>query len=389
LKLLSWLRRVPLALIILVVGILGFLALLNLRPGPEPLPEPEPPKPVVKVERIELQTRALTVETQGSVQPRRSIQLTSQVGGQILEVAPEFVTGGSFSKEDWLVRVDQRDYQFALAGAESTLREAERMLAEERGRSRQAEREWQELGNEDANALFLRRPQLAAAEAAVEAARAQRDQAQLELERAEVRAPFSGRISETLVDLGQHLSPGAQIAQIYDDSLARIRLPLTDSQAALLDLPMAGDLEAKEGPTVTFSGRVSGEPYQWQGRIKRTEASLDAQSRMAYAVAEVERPFDRERHPAPMLMGLFVDAEIEGRVMENVASLPRSAVFRRDRIYTLTDDNEVQEKQVRVLRSEGDRVWVRGDLAEGEAVIVDRLGYVSPGVEVKIEDSSP
>lgn len=384
-KRLAWLRRTPLALIILLLGVAGFVALLNLKPRPEPRPEPEPPKPVVQAERIEVQTRALGVQTQGSVQPRRAIQLVSQVGGQIVEVAPEFVTGGRFSSDDWLVRIDERDYRFALAGAESRLRDAERMLAEERGQSRQAEREWRDLGNEDANALFLRQPQLAAAEAAVEAARAERDQAQLELERTEVSAPFSGRISETLVDLGQFVSPGTQIAEIYDDSVARVRLPLTDAQAALLDLPRAGSGEVSDGPAVTLRGRVSGQAHQWQGRIKRTEASLDLQSRMAYAVAEVEGPFDLERHPAPLLMGLFVDAEIEGRVLDNVVSLPSSAIFQRDRLYSVNAEGEVEEQRVQVLRTEGERVWVRGDLTDGDAVIVDRQGYVSPGVAVRIE----
>lgn len=392
------LRHVPLAVVIVVIGAVGFAALLMLKPRPAPHPEAEPPKPVVEVVRVRLEDRPLTVETQGTVTPRRNIQLVSQVGGQIVEAAPEFVAGGRFEKGDWLVRLDRRDYQNALARAESQLREAERVLAEERGRARQAEREWRDLGNEQANALFLRRPQIAAAEAAVEAARAERNQARLDLERTEIRAPFSGRIRETQADLGQFISPGSAIAEIYDDAVAQVRLPLMDDQAALLDLPLGTAIDPAERPAVTLSGRVLGERHQWQGTVVRTEASLDAQSRMLHAIAEIPEPFSTERHPAPLLMGLFVQADIQGRALNDITSLPVTAVFERNRLYTVketkAEDDEtpgekiVEEKRVRVLKVDGDRIWVKGPLSEGEAVIVDRQGYVSPGVAVRFPEEA-
>ncbi|WP_051235286.1 efflux RND transporter periplasmic adaptor subunit [Marinimicrobium agarilyticum] len=389
-------QRVPLVLVIIAIGVVGVAALLMLKPRPTPHPEVDPPEPVVQIVRVNLEDRALTVETQGTVAPRRNIQLISQVGGQIVEAAPEFVAGGRFDQGDWLVRLDRRDYQNALARAESQLRDAERVLAEERGRARQAEREWRDLGNQQANELFLRRPQIAAAEAAVEAARAERNQARLDLERTEIRAPFSGRIRQTQADLGQFISPGSAIAEIYDDAVAQVRLPLMDDQAALLDLPLGTAIEPSERPAVTFSGRVLGERHQWQGAVVRTEASLDAQSRMLHAIAEVPEPFNTERHPAPLLMGLFVQADIDGRELDDITSLPITAVFERDRIYTVKEteaesgeaggEKIVQEKRVRVLKVDGDRIWVKGPLTEGEAVIVDRQGYVSPGVAVRFPE---
>lgn len=384
-------QRVPLVFIIIAIGVVGVAALLMLKPRPAPHPEVEPPKPVVQIARVDLVDRALTVETQGTVAPRRDIQLVSQVGGQIVEAAPEFVAGGRFEEGDWLVRLDRRDYQNALVRAEAQLREAERVLAEERGRARQAEREWRDLGNQQANDLFLRRPQIAAAEAAVEAARAERNQAQLELERTEIRAPFSGRIRETQADLGQFVSPGSAIAEIYDDAVAQVRLPLMDDQVALLGLPLGAAIAPAERPAVTLSGQVLGERHQWQGKVVRTEASLDAESRMLHAIAEVPEPFNTERHTAPLLMGLFVQADIRGRMLNDITSLPVTAVFERDRIYTVreAEDGEaagekiVEEKRVRVLKVDGDRIWVKGPLSEGEAVIVDRQGYVSPGLAVR------
>ncbi|MDQ2076820.1 efflux RND transporter periplasmic adaptor subunit [Marinimicrobium sp. ABcell2] len=377
-------RRLPPALIILVLGAALMAALITLRPRPEPRPEPEPPPPVVDVTRVVLEDRALTVRSQGTVEPRREIQLVSQVGGTVVDVAPNYASGGTFAAGEWLVQIDERDYRFALAGAQARLADAQQALAAERGLSRQAQREWRDLGSEDANALFLRKPQLAAAEATVAAAQADLERAQLDLERARVSAPFRGRIRDTLVNLGQYVAPGTPIATIYDASVAEVHLALTDGEAALLDLPLGFDRDEEVFPEVVLSGEIAGERYQWQGRITRTQASLDAQSRMFHAIVEIPEPFNRERQPAPLLMGLFVEAEISGRSIPGLAALPRSAVFQRNQIYTVSDEGEVTPKQVRIVRVEADRVWVKGDLRDQEAVITDRQGYLRPGVQVAI-----
>jgi RND family efflux transporter MFP subunit len=377
-------RRLPPALIILVLGAALMAALITLRPRPEPRPEPEPPPPMVDVVRVVLEERALTVRSQGTVEPRREIQLVSQVGGSVVEVAPNFASGGTFAEGEWLVQIDDRDYHFALTGAKARLADAQRALAAERGLSRQAEREWRDLGSEDANALFLRKPQLAAAEAAVAAAQAEVDRARLDLERTRVSVPFRGRIQDTLVNVGQFVTPGTPIATLYDAAVAEVRLALTDAEAALLDLPLGFERDEDVFPEVVLSGEIAGERYQWHGRITRTKASLDPQSRMHHAVVEVPEPFNRQRQAAPLLMGLFVEAEITGRSLPGLAALPRSAVFQRNRIYTVSDNGEVTSKQMRILRVEEDRVWVNGDLRDDEAVIIDRQGYLRPGIQVAI-----
>jgi len=378
-------RRLPLALIILVLGLALAAGLAWLKPKPEPRPETEPKQPVMPVVLAQPERLRLSVETQATVEPRRRINLTTQVAGEVVEVAPEFVAGGRFERGDLLLRLDPRDYRNAVTSAESSLKEAEQALAVERGQARQAEREWHDLGNAEANALFLRKPQLAAAEAAVDAAQAQLAQARLDLERTFLRAPFDGRVEETLVDLGQYLAPSTQVASVFDASIARLRLPLTESQTALLDLPFAGGRQDNR-PPVSLSASVMGERHNWEGRIERTEASLDTQTRMYYAVAEVPEPFNLERHSAPLMMGLFVNAEIEGKLLEDVVALPSSAIFQRNLLYSLDGEQRVQRKQVRVLKVEGERTWVQGELSAGERIIVDRQGYVSPGVKVRLAD---
>src|SRR5690606_35310183 len=98
-------------------------------------------------------TRAVTVVSQGTVVAKTEIDVTAQVGGQVIAVADSFAAGGRSDANEVLLRLDPRDYESALTRAESALGDAERALALERGQARQAEREWRDLGNRAANDL--------------------------------------------------------------------------------------------------------------------------------------------------------------------------------------------------------------------------------------------
>jgi RND family efflux transporter MFP subunit len=378
-------KRVPVALVVLFFGGLAATGLLVLKPAPRTVTPPEAPPPQVAVVYADSQTQALRVDSQGTVEPRREIDLVAQVAGQVQSVHQNFVNGGFFEKGDVLLEIDDRDYQLALIRAEARVAEAAQLLATEKGRARQAEREWRDLGNAEANELFLRKPQLAAAEAQLQAARADRDKAKLDLERTKVTAPFSGRVREAAADLGQYVSPGSRVARIYDTAVAEIRLPLSDRQAALVDLPLGfrGNAE-NPGPAVVISGTIAGELYKWQGRIMRTDASIDVNNRFYYAVAEVEDPF--VHHPdqaqVPLVVGLFVDAEIHGREIPGVVTVPRRALYKNNKIYTLDGDDRVQLETVRVLLTDDGQAWIKGDLVQGEAIVVGGQSFLVPGMKV-------
>ena len=383
-------QRIPLALKILVLGSAAVAALVLLKPTPEPRPAAEQPKPRVEVVYAQPQTQTLDVHTQGTIAPRRQIDLISQVSGPVVAVAPSFVNGGFFSAGDVLLQVDAREYEYALTRAQARVAEAERVLASERGAARQAEREWRDLGDADANALFLRKPQLAAADSQLAAAIAERNQASLQLERTQVRAPFDGRVHTTYANLGQHLTPGIRLATIYDASVAEVRLPLTDQQAQLIDLPLVdAPVSVDARPSVTLRGQVAGQTHEWQGELVRTEASLDTRSRMYYALVEIPQPFDNQRWSAPLLIGLYVEARIQGRPLDQLVSLPKSCIFKRNQVYTLDAEQRVRAKTLEVLHSDEHQVWVRGDLAPNEPVVLNRQGYLNPGVLVEVVPQSP
>lgn len=384
------LRRIPTPLLILLGGALLVWGVATLKPVPKPVAAIPPELLPVAVVLADPKPQSLSVTSQGTVMPRRDIDLVAQVSGRVTQVDESFVDGGFFDRERALVQIDDRDYRLALVSAEARVAEAAQALATERGRVRQARREWRDLGNAEANDLFLRKPQLAAAEAQLAATRADRDQAALNLERTSISAPFAGRVRETHVDLGQYVTVGTRIASVYDSSVAVIRLPLTDRQAALVDLPLGfntRDKGEKAAPAVLLSGTVAGQRYHWQGHIVRTDASVDTRSRLYYAVAEVVDPYvvNPDQAQVPLVVGLFVEAEISGREIEHVVTLPKSALIKGDKLYTLDEQNRVRQKRVTLLHSDDRKVWVTGEITPGEPVVVGQQGLLSEGLVVTPE----
>lgn len=371
---------------LLILGLGGALAVVIATGKPAPAPEAAHPPalPRVQVMAAVPQTLRLPVATQGAVAPRREIDLVAQVGGRITAVAPGFVNGAFFSAGETLVTIEPRDYELALIQAGARVSQARQELATTRGQARQAQREWRDLGNSDANALFLRKPQLAAAEAALAAAEAERDQARLNLQRTAIAPLFAGRIRETYVDLGQYVTPGTKVARIYDTAVAEVRLPLTDAQAALLELPLNTDPAQPARPLpVTLSGTIAGRVYTWAGQITRTEASLDTRSRQYIAIAEVTHPFrPGTAGGMPMMVGLFVEAEIAGRQLDDVITLPRSAVFSGNQLLMVESGDTVRRVTVEVLARTEQEVVIRAPLPAGTRVVLEQQSLLADGVQI-------
>ena len=147
-------------------------------------------------------------------------------------------------------------------------------LEQEEAQAEVAREEWAELGNGDPNPLALREPQLAQAQAAVSAAESALEQAELNLRRTEIRAPYEGRVRAKLADLGQFVRDGTQLASLFAIDVAEVRLPIPQDQLAFLDVPLTG-IRGADGPPVELSANLGGEPLQWLGRIVRSAGELD------------------------------------------------------------------------------------------------------------------
>jgi len=374
--------------IVVALGLVASFLIVTGKPDPESKPVVQPPPPQVQVMPATPETVTLTAVSQGTVQPRREINVVAQVGGIVVSAAPEFADGGFFDANTVLVKLEDADYRIAVIRAEAQVADAEQLVAQEKGRARQAAREWRDLGNQEANDLFLRKPQLAAAEAALAAARGELEQARLNLARTAISVPFNGRVRETLVNVGQFVTPGTLLAQVYDTDVVEIRVPLTDRQVALLDLPLNYQRGDAAGAAVSLRARFSDREWVWTGEVVRTDASIDVDSRVVFAVVEVADPFasDSPNGRPPLAIGLFVEAEIQGRTLDNVSVLPRSALRNDGSVLLVNEQSRLVGRPVRVLKTEPRQIWVQG-LDSGERVVIQQPAVAIEGMAVTVRES--
>ena len=376
-------------LIVLIVGISLIAALALLKPKAERAPlKPRPPLPV-DVLVVSPSAIKMTVNSQGTVAPKREINLVSQVSGRVVSVADNYANGSFFASDEQLVQIESADYEFSVTRAKAQEARAEEQVALEQGRSRQAKREWRDLGDNTANKLFLRQPQLNAARAALESARADVEKAKLDLARTAISAPFQGRVRQTFVNIGQYVTPGTKIARVYSTDVVEVRLPLADRQAVLVDLPVNfEDSQAQNYPRVVLRSAVAGVSHEWQGEIVRTDASIDVQSRMTYAVAEVKNPFKSSGNDGrpPLNIGLFVEGQIDGKIVEDAVNLPRQAVYKGNQILVLNQNNEINFQTISVLRSNPNNAVAVG-IEAGTRVVTTRIALAIAGMKVNPSDT--
>ncbi len=376
---------------LLLLGVAGLVAgvmIWNRPPVEVQVPVFTPPG--VRVEAVTLRDVPFSVTSQGTVRPRTESQLVTEIAGRVTSIAPSFAEGGFFESGDVLVTVDPFDYQQAVVSARSQLAQARLRLAQEEAEAEVAIREWDALGRGDPRALTLREPHLEDARASVAGAEASLERAERDLERAEIVAPYAGRIRQKNVDIGQFVRVGDAVATIYAVDSAEVRLPLPDEQLAYLDLPLSyrGGSDQPQ-PRVTLRATFAGEAHEWQGRIVRTESEIDPVSRMVHAVAEVLDPYapGPNRRRPPLAVGMYVEAEIAGRTVRNVAVVPRAAMRGRDRVLVVDAGDRLSFREIDILRATTDAIYVRSGLAEGELVVVSPLDTPTEGMRVQLADA--
>jgi RND family efflux transporter MFP subunit len=379
-----------LAPLLILAGAGLVVAILFLSQSPPSVRPPDVSTPVVNALRVEPQPISFVVEAQGTVVPRTESELVPQVSGAVVWMSPDLVVGGFFEAGEVLVRIERSDYEVALEFARAALARAESEHARARKeRERQQRLADQSISSEaridDAENAFR------VAQAGVREARAKLAQAERDLARTELTSAYDGRVRSESVDVGQFVSRGRSIARLYAVDFAEVRLPVPDRELAYLELSLArgnGDLAA--GPAVTLHAEFAGREQVWHGRVVRTEGELDPKSRMVHVVARVDDPYGTaEGEGAPLAVGLFVDARIEGRSIERAFVLPRAALHEQHRVLVLDDDDRLHFRDVEVLRTERDRVVIGSGLSAGERVCVSPLRTPVEGMQVRVSDPQP
>jgi len=387
------LRSFAIAAGILAIGVVGMLILVGLKPDP-PKDEPVAQAPIVEVVKAVASSGRLTINGNGIVTAARNVNLSAEVPGIIVQISPSFVVGGVFKQGDMLLQIDPSDYENAVAVAEAevTQRTLEVELAKEE--SAVARDEWERLQRregsvEDASrtelgSLVLREPQLKLAQAVLKGAAARLSDAASRLRRTVITAPFNGRMQTKSAEVGQYVAPGVVVASFYGTDHAEIDVALTTEQASLIDdLFSAGASGQRASALVT--ARYGEEQYVWHAYVQRTNGSLDATTRTFQIVVRVDSPYSRSAIRPPLLVGTYVDVEIEGRAVDKYFVIPRSALRDNNQVW-LVIDGHLEMRPVEVLQKVQDRIVVDKGLSEGDQVIVSVLSVVADGMSVRVSE---
>ena len=387
--------KILLPLLFLALGAAGVFALYAARPRAVPRPQ-ETPAPLVRVQSIEPQPFDFVVRAHGTVAPRREGDLVPQVSGPVVWVSSALASGGFFEEGEPLVRVERADYEVALESARAAVARAaseheragkelerQKTLAD---RSVASETRFDDASNaERVTAAVLRE------------ARARLEQAERDLVRTEIRAPYAGRVRQENVDVGQFVTRGSPIGRIYAVDYAEVRLPIPDSELGYLELPLSfrGEQPEAAGPSARLHARFAGREHVWQGHVVRTEGEIDPTSRMVHVVVRVEDPYGRvedageaDGERLPLAVGLFVEAEILGRRVEAVSLLPRSALREGSAVFVVDAEQRIRRRAVELLRVEGETMVVGAGLAGGERVLVSPLQAPVEGMQVRVLEAA-
>ena len=376
---------------IIILAVLVGLAWLVMRNPPQADRQeaPKGPQLTVDVMKLERQPYQVRLQSYGTVQPRTQSTLIAQVFGEITAINDSLRDGGFFEKGEVLLNIDQRDYLANVKIAEATLLDAKQALAQEKARATQALEDWNRLGNQgEAPPLVLRKPQLLAAEARVISAESALDKARLELERTNIVAPYAGRVLGKLVDQGQVVNKNSPLAEIYAVDLVEIRLPLRNRDLAFIDLPedyRFGAEELVDGPQVTIRSELA-TGAEWQGRVVRTEGTIDDRARQLHVVAQLDDPFGvHAQGKTPLKIGQYVTAELAGRQLQDALVIPGFAIYQGGYVYVVTD-RVLQRREIDVAWQNEEEALIAGGLGEDDLLVLTPLGQVTSGVRVAISE---
>ncbi|WP_340104922.1 efflux RND transporter periplasmic adaptor subunit [Rhodohalobacter sp. 8-1] len=330
------------------------------------------------------------IRATGTVEPSQDIMLSPRVEGEIVELSQNFTPGGYVEEGDLLLQIDPSDYRNALKQRQSELRSAEANLMIEMGQQNVAEQDYALLDDSlssESKALVLREPQLNTARAMVESAEAAVQQAELNLERTTIRAPFDAYILSRTANVGSQVSPGDQLGRLVGRDTYWVSAMIPLASLRWISVPDNGG----GGSEVRIRNRTSWNEDEYRtGEIFRLVGALEDQTRMASLLISVDDPlsYRSENSENPKLMiGSFVEANIRAAQLENVIRLNRDYVRQNDTVWVM-EESRLQIQDLEILFRDADYAYITSGLEDGDKIVTTTLSTVVEGTRLRTENGS-
>lgn len=368
---------------VLLAAVAAAAGIIMSRPMPEQLSVSETTS-AIRAMTVVKESLRLKIRSEGTVTPKTQTNVIPEIKGRVTWLSPNLVVGGYFQAGDLLVTIDAADYEARTGLAQAQLLRAEAELEHKRFEFKRLQQLIKDnLVSQSNLENAARAHKIAKAnviESKINLAQAERD-----LGRTKITAPFEGMVRSESIDIGQFVQQGAPIASIYASDAVEVRLPIVNAQLAYLDPAnlQRGELDPATAPKIRLTARYAGTSFIWRGQLARTEGEIDAQSRMITAVARVRQDNQSPDVP-PLQVGAFVAAEIEGQYLDDIVRLPRAALRPNSQVLIIDGDNRLRFRAVNVLRLENDFVIIDSGLESGEVVNLSPIQTVVDGMRVSL-----
>lgn len=411
--------RIALFLALVIVGLGVRAALAKMREAPH---QAEVRETVLHVEvaRVFPEDVPVVIRGFGEVRPLDVVDITPQVAGEIVALHGRLEAGEVIAAGELLFRIDPRDYRASkaqalaqteqLESAVSLLKtqygiDAERRQTYARNRdlakeelARDARLYKEDVGTQAAadrsemaynqahdaldqleQSLQLYPIRIREAESRLAAAQAELEKAAIRLERTEVFALFDARVKRVELEVGEYVAPGTPVLTLANDAVLEISVSLDSRDArSWLEFEDSQEASAQQwfGALKPVACRIAWtedpDNHWWTGRLNRVER-FDETTRTVTVAVRVAA--DEARSPGrglPLVEGMFCSVAIPGRAMRQVYRLPRWAVSFEGQVF-MAEANRLKRRQVKVLRNQGEEVFISQGLNAGELVITTRL----------------
>jgi len=369
------------AVALLVVG--AGVAAWFLANKPKAKPRERPKRvPIVEVAPMAPTNAHVRIEAMGTVVPADEAIMQPEVSGRIVWVHPDMIPGGSVTGATMLVKLDDRQYRLNLERQKAALRAVLSNLRLEEGQQDIAKKEWDLVngGATDAGMdrdLALRVPQLEKAQADVASARAAVGQAELDLERSSIRAPFDAVVIDATADVGDQATPGTVLGRLAGIDEYWVKASVRTDLLKWLRFPGSG---RRNGSTVRVHTASGG---TLDGDLYRLLPELDTAGRMAQILVTVPEPLaPRGEHGArtPLLLNQYVRVEIAGTLVKDVVRIPRSILRDGSRLWLLDPDQRLRIVPVQVLWGTTEAVFAANSFSGEARIITSHLGAPVEGM---------
>jgi RND family efflux transporter MFP subunit len=384
------LLRLLLPVIVVIISV--SVAVWMMQSGPKAKPRAKTRNAVlVDVRPIELGSQTTTVSVMGTVKPQREVALKPRVSGEIIKVGENLIPGGRFNKGEELLAIDPSDYQLMVRQLASEVARVEADMQVELGRQRVAQKEYELLGESVSDAektLMLRGPQLEKNRALLEGTRARLEQAQLDLKRTSVRAPFNAVVMSREVNLGTRVSPTTTLATLVGSDSYWVEAPIPANQLKWISI---GQENNDSGSPVHIYDSVAWGPnHSRRAQLVGLTAMVEENGRMAKLLAEVPDPLSLQptsSEQPKLLLGSYVRVEIAGKLLPNAAAIERDHIHNGDQLWIMDDQDRLDIRTVEIAFRGHDQALVIGGVSQGEKLITTNLPSPVQGMSLRLKEA--